>query len=123
MPTFFLCILTFLSLFSFVFTLSAAEASNHNLLLTSTLRFPKKQAEKFIRELNLFPGHDVNVVEDDPEVNAPRIVEKRFQFPHLSDSAATNSTGATVQEFGHHAGYYRLPHTKGARYICMSKMY
>ncbi|KAH6814015.1 SERINE CARBOXYPEPTIDASE-LIKE 49 [Perilla frutescens var. frutescens] len=107
-PTIFLCIL--------VISLSSAEATNANLSPISTPTFPQKQAEKFIRELNLFPKLDVNIVEDgDPATtaDAPRIVEKRFRFPIRGRVA--NSTKVTVQDLGHHAGYYRLSHTKGAR--------
>ncbi|KAL0436384.1 UNVERIFIED_CONTAM: Serine carboxypeptidase-like 47 [Sesamum radiatum] len=103
------------TLLSLVSSPAAAEVRIDNLLPPSTLQFSKRQAEKFIRELNLFPRNDVNIVEDDPAADAPKIVERRIQFPYLSYSEAGNSTGATVEDFGHHAGYYRLPHTKGAR--------
>ncbi|KAL0460148.1 UNVERIFIED_CONTAM: Serine carboxypeptidase-like 48 [Sesamum latifolium] len=108
-------ILLLLTLLSLLSTPAAAEARIDNLLPPSTLQSSKRQAEKFIRELNLFPRNDVNIVEEDPAADAPKIVEKRFQFPYLSYSQDGNSTGATVEDFGHHAGYYRLPHTKGAR--------
>ncbi|CAI9761531.1 unnamed protein product [Fraxinus pennsylvanica] len=73
------------------------------------MEFPKTQAEKIIREMNLFPELDVNIVEDDPALTAPKMVEKSFRFPGLSNPAPS------VQDLGHRAGYYRLPHTKGAR--------
>ncbi|KAL3828493.1 hypothetical protein ACJIZ3_017295 [Penstemon smallii] len=77
---------------------------------------PKNQAEKLIRSLNLFPKLDVNIVEGDSTVIAPKIVEKSFQFPDLGDSInAADSNGTSIQDLGHHAGYYSLPHTKGAR--------
>ncbi|KAA8544133.1 hypothetical protein F0562_022145 [Nyssa sinensis] len=66
-------------------------------------------AKKLIRELNLFPKEDFNTAVSDSSVSAPRIIEKRFRLPYLGDS------GASVQELGHHAGYYRLPHSKDAR--------
>ncbi|KAK4440693.1 Serine carboxypeptidase-like 48 [Sesamum alatum] len=115
MPTVSHCIIVLLLTLLLVSTPTTAEARIDDLLPPSTLQFPKKQAEKFIRELNLFPRNDVNIVEDDPAADAPKIVEKRIQFPYLSYSEAGNSTGTTVEDFGHHAGYYRLPHTKGAR--------
>ncbi|XP_022853125.1 serine carboxypeptidase-like isoform X2 [Olea europaea var. sylvestris] len=78
--------------------------------VASNVKFPKTQAEKFIRSLNLFPKHDVNHhVDGDYKLGESRIEEKRVEFPSLGDS------GATVKDLGHHAGYYRLPHTKDAR--------
>ncbi|KAL2557447.1 Serine carboxypeptidase-like 47 [Forsythia ovata] len=77
---------------------------------SSNLNFPKSQAEKFIRSLNLFPKHDVNQHFDgDYKPGESRISEKRVEFPYVGDS------GTTVKDLGHHAGYYRLPHTKDAR--------
>ncbi|KAL2507495.1 Serine carboxypeptidase-like 48 [Forsythia ovata] len=59
--------------------------------------------------MNLFPELDVNIVGDDPALIATKMVEKSFRFPHLSNP------GTSVQDLGHRAGYYRLPHSKGAR--------
>ena len=94
----------FFSLFLCLFTLplsSLAIHSNYN------------QAEKLIRQLNLFPKHSINLVPNDDEsslaTSSPQIVEKQFNFNLLGDP------GPSVQDFGHHAGYYRLPYTKGAR--------
>ncbi|KAL8057693.1 hypothetical protein ABFX02_04G200300 [Erythranthe guttata] len=106
MQSFYILILHLLSLLPFAFTLS----DHQNLLPASTFAFPKNQAEKFIRELNLFPTNDINIIENDHFAPQPRIVEKSFRLPHLSDSSES-----TIQDFGHHAGYYKLPHTKGAR--------
>jgi serine carboxypeptidase-like clade 4 len=75
-----------------------------------TASFPKLQAEKLIRDLNLFPKEPFNSAAPDPSFAAPKIVEKRFSFPHLDYS------GPSSEELGHHAGYYRLPHSKAARY-------
>ena len=69
----------------------------------------KLQAEKLIRGLNLFPKDDVNAGIHDLTVEASKIVEKKFRFPVLG------APGPSVQEFGHHAGYYKLPHAKAAR--------
>lgn len=78
--------------------------------IASNLKFPKTQAEKFIRSLNLFPKKDVNHhIDGDYKLGESRISEKRVEFPYLGDS------GTTVKDLGHHAGYYRLPHTKDAR--------
>ena len=93
-----------------------ATRNDQNLLPSSTLNFPKKQAEKLIRELNLFPEHDININTGNNSAAAAAaaatsVVEKRLNLPVLGDS------GATVQDLGHHAGYFRLPNTKAARYI------
>ncbi|PHU14274.1 Serine carboxypeptidase 3 [Capsicum chinense] len=68
-------------------------------------------AEKFIEQLNLFPKRDINKALQGKSVTAAKrsLFEKRFNLSYLGDS------GATVQDLGHHAGYYHLPHTKDAR--------
>lgn len=70
-------------------------------------------ADKLIRDLNLFPK-DVNVIDarDAPAEEGPRIVEKRFRFPNLIGNG-----GVTVDDLGHHAGYYKLPKSHDARSI------
>lgn len=65
--------------------------------------------ETIIRGFNLFPELDENIVDDEPAVREPQLVEKRIRFPNLSDN------GAAVQNLGHHAGYFSLPHTRSAR--------
>ncbi|MED6220611.1 Serine carboxypeptidase-like 48 [Stylosanthes scabra] len=63
-------------------------------------------AERMIRSMNLFPRKSGNIIRDDNDVFVPgKIVEKKFSL--LAD--------ASVEELGHHAGYYSLPHTKAAR--------
>ncbi|XP_057782591.1 serine carboxypeptidase-like 49 [Salvia miltiorrhiza] len=100
MSTLSLCILLLISL----------SADNGNASPIPTSKFLQNEAEKLIRDLNLFPKLDANIVDGDPAAaHAPRIVEKRLRFPQMD----ANST--TVADFGHHAGYYRLAHTKGAR--------
>lgn len=90
---------------------SPAEADNNGNFSPAS-KFSQKQAENLIRNLNLFPKVDANIVEDDPAADdSPRIVEKRFRFPHI------DANSITVADLGHHSGYYRLPHTKGARYM------
>ncbi|KAL1542697.1 serine carboxypeptidase-like [Salvia divinorum] len=105
MSTRFLCILLVL------ISLSAIEADNGNAPPLPASKFRQKQAEKLIRDLNLLPKLDANIVEDDPAAadDASRIVERSIRFPHV----AANTT--TVADFGHHAGYYKLASTKGAR--------
>ncbi|KAM7527987.1 hypothetical protein LguiB_031397 [Lonicera macranthoides] len=105
---------TFLSLLFFLLSsspFSSATTSQDDNLLLSDVKFPETQAKKLIRELNLFPKHDINTaVPGDSQTGiSPAIFEKRFKFPYIGDS------GASVQNLGHHAGYYKLPHSKDAR--------
>nr|GMD22683.1 serine carboxypeptidase-like [Ipomoea batatas] len=72
----------------------------------------KRRVEKMIRQLNLFPLHDLNrgpAGEWPAGADSPRLVEKKFKLNLLGDS------GASVEDLGHHAGYYRLPNTVDAR--------
>nr|GMD24099.1 serine carboxypeptidase-like [Ipomoea batatas] len=72
----------------------------------------KRRAEKMIRQLNLFPLHDLNrgpSGHSPAGADSPRLVEKKFKLNLLGDS------GASVEDLGHHAGYYRLPNTVDAR--------
>lgn len=91
--------------------LSATYAINDEPLhLSSTAYLPKLQAEKLIRGLNLFPTDDVNVATHNPSFPSEAIVEKSFKFPLVG-----GSLGPSVEELGHHAGYYQLPHSKSAK--------
>ncbi|KAL8501332.1 hypothetical protein ACS0TY_020757 [Phlomoides rotata] len=107
--------LSFLFVFLVSVTVTFAERNGASISTSSTpspnFEFPKTQAQKLIRSLNLFPKHEVNhhAVQDDGDLCASRIVEKPLRFPFLGDSSPS------VQELGHHAGYYKLPHTKDAR--------
>lgn len=69
---------------------------------------PKKFQEKLIRQLNLFPKHDINIVTnyDDDK----KLFEKKLNLSFLGDS------GSTLQDLAHHAGYFPLVHTKDARF-------
>ena len=81
---------------------------------------PSSRAEKLIRELNLFPKLDVNVIDvgDSPlaseEEEVPSIVERSFRFPNI---VSHSDDGASVEDLGHRAGYYKLPKSQGARFI------
>jgi serine carboxypeptidase-like clade 4 len=89
---------------------SPSSPKNNDILISSTASFPKKlQAENLIRGLNLFPKHSINIPKNDPHFVHGNIVEKKFTFPGFVDS------GPSVEELGHHAGYYSLPHSKAAR--------
>lgn len=90
-----------------------SSATNPNdLRRPLTTKFVARQAEKLIRELNLFPKESINVVQDGhPSYVGPKLVEKRFRFPNIADS------GIPVEELGHHAGYYQIEHSYDARYV------
>ncbi|KAJ8624263.1 hypothetical protein MRB53_032793 [Persea americana] len=93
---------------SYSFSISVPD----DLRLPSNANFPITQAEKLIRELNLFPK-DARATPTPPSGDSgtgPRIVEKRFGFPDLAAQS-----GIPADELGHHAGYYRLSHTHDAR--------
>jgi serine carboxypeptidase-like clade 4 len=97
----------FLSLFS----LSSSTSFNEDIQLARS-NLPSVQASKFIRDLNLFPRNDVNVIADQNSLPQPKkIVEKRFAFPNLVGS------GVSVEDLGHHAGYYNIEHSHAARSI------
>lgn len=102
----FLSILLLLLLFTSPF--SSATSPDEDIHFSSTLNFPRIQAEKLIRNLNLFPKHALTAPVHD-SLSGPKLVEKTFQLASLGDD------GASVEELGHHAGYYRLPHSQAAR--------
>ena len=89
---------------------SATTYPTHNdLRLSSTAYLPKLQAEKLIRSLNLFPKDSVNTRAEEPLLAPGKIVEKKLKLPNLGVS------GPSIEDLGHHAGYYSLPHSKAAR--------
>ncbi|XP_059456068.1 serine carboxypeptidase-like [Corylus avellana] len=101
--------LTVLFAFLFLFTLSSAKFNDDLQLARSNL--PSVEAEKLIRELNLFPKNDLNVIDGRDSSPPPKnkIVEKRFAFPNFVGS------GVSVEDLGHHAGYYNIEHSHAAR--------
>ncbi|WVZ20870.1 hypothetical protein V8G54_008192 [Vigna mungo] len=65
-------------------------------------------AQTLIRSFNLSPKDPVNILQDDSQAFlSGKIVEKKFSF--FGDS------GPSIQDLGHHAGYYSLPSSKAAR--------
>lgn len=88
---------------------NANESHRKLSLSSSTFNFPKTQAERLIRQLNLFPEHEINISPGHSNLSGSRFVEKRFSLPYLGDS------GSSVEDLGHHAGYFQLPHSKAAR--------
>lgn len=96
--------------------LLAPPASTTTLTLDNP-SFPSTQAKKMIRDFNLSPEREINIVEDDgglrlSSVQQNSIVEKRFKFPKFTDP-----NGASVADLGHHAGYYQIKHSHAARYV------
>nr|KYP68582.1 Serine carboxypeptidase-like 49 [Cajanus cajan] len=68
----------------------------------------QSQAQTLIRSLNLFPKKPVNIVKGDHADFVPgKIVENKFSFFAQS--------GSSVEDLGHHAGYFSLPHSIAAR--------
>lgn len=105
----FFCVL----LLSFVAISRARFPDDRGPFLRST--FPSVNAEKLIRELNLFPEKDVNIVRyGDASLRdgRKRIVEKRFRFPNVVEE---EYGGVSVEDLGHHAGYYKIANSHAAR--------
>ncbi|CAA6655549.1 unnamed protein product [Spirodela intermedia] len=97
------------------FPLLPASAVADDVRLPLDVRLPKAQAERLIRELNLFPrdasARTLDTLQDD---NEKRIVERRFQFPGLEGTRNGGLGDVAVKDLGHHAGYYRLAHSHDA---------
>ncbi|KAI7749863.1 hypothetical protein M8C21_027528, partial [Ambrosia artemisiifolia] len=77
--------------------------------------FPSTIAKQMIRDFNLFPQHSVNIVEDHHllpslTVGENKLVEKRLKFPSF-----VHLNGVSVDDLGHHAGYYQIEHSHAAR--------
>lgn len=74
-------------------------------------------AKKMIKSFNLSPKFPVSTQKAETTLSEaqetssspPGIVEKKFKFPNLAAPAPS------VQDLGHHAGYYKLQHSKAAR--------
>ncbi|KAG8655178.1 hypothetical protein MANES_04G014300v8 [Manihot esculenta] len=104
----FLCLFLSLSISSpFAY---AASHHHDQLHLSSAANLTKLQAEKMIRAFNLFPKHSINMpTHVDSLVTYPQIVEKPLNLNILG------GLEPSVQDLGHHAGYYKLPHAEAAR--------
>ncbi|CAN1182306.1 Serine carboxypeptidase-like 48 [Linum perenne] len=103
----------FLVLFSSFSSALRYPSSHQTQLGLSTEKIPaaKGQAERLIRSLNLFPKHDANIVLNDQSAkDAPAINERQFSL-----NVTSAAPGPSIQQFGHYAGYYSLPNTKGAK--------
>ncbi|KAK9079108.1 hypothetical protein SSX86_000778 [Deinandra increscens subsp. villosa] len=93
------------------FAITLASSLHHSKSL-------KKTGQQLIKDLNLHPNLDINIIksynhtsypDQELEVTQSRIVEKRLYLSVLGDS------GATVDDLAQHAGYYRIEHTVDAR--------
>ncbi|KAL2328558.1 hypothetical protein Fmac_021985 [Flemingia macrophylla] len=89
-----------------VVSLSFAYADSH--FTHHRANSSQSQAQRLIRSLNLFPKKLVNIAKGDHADFVPgKIVEKKFSF--------FPEPGTSVEDLGHHAGYYSLPHSIAAR--------
>jgi vitellogenic carboxypeptidase-like protein/serine carboxypeptidase-like clade 4 len=86
---------------------AVAAAGEDTLRLPRDASFPKVQAERLIRALNLLPKEAGAGPAGDGDGVAPgELLERRVRLPGVPDG---------VSDLGHHAGYFRLPHTHDAR--------
>ncbi|ESQ42261.1 hypothetical protein EUTSA_v10013297mg [Eutrema salsugineum] len=108
-----------LCFFLFIFFLSQISLSTSKRFLKNSSVFSSpaslsiQNAERLIKSFNLMPQHNVNLIPKGSS-DAPRLVESQFDFS-ASILAGNASGGPSVQEFGHYAGYYALPHSKSAK--------
>lgn len=104
-----LSLLLLFVLFSFSY---ATSRITHHHSFSSTPKFsPNQRAEKLIKSFNLLPKDPVNIIHGDHSIDhfvPGKLVEKKFSF--FSDS-----NGPSIEDLGHHAGYYSLPRSKSAR--------
>lgn len=102
----------FLVIFSLVVLVFPSSATLHEHQGVSNLNTPYGMAEKLIKSLNLFPKDAVvqqQQVMDDLTYSKSKIVEKSFSFPGLLGYSPS------IENLGHHAGYYPLKHSYAAR--------
>ncbi|CAG9764111.1 unnamed protein product [Ceutorhynchus assimilis] len=75
-------------------------------------------AKNLIRNLNLFPPHDINILDTKPNVeenqnsNNKIIVEKPLRFPNFSGK---DEDGVSIDDLAHRAGYYPIQHSHAAK--------
>ncbi|EOA22895.1 hypothetical protein CARUB_v10003627mg [Capsella rubella] len=106
----FLFVIFIASHFSFS---SSKRILNDPYVFSSSPSLSSLNAESLINSFNLTPQYAVNVIQKG-NPNAPRLFESQIDFRAMfGDQNA--SGGPSVQEFGHYAGYYSLPHSKSAK--------
>ncbi|KAJ0963573.1 hypothetical protein J5N97_028695 [Dioscorea zingiberensis] len=93
--------------FSFGCSLVFPLISSHPLFFHDDVN-PSLSAEKLIRALNLHPKESYAVSGVSGIDQEKKIVERSFRLPGLPAEVST-------KDLGHHAGYYRLPHSYDAR--------
>ncbi|KAJ3685788.1 hypothetical protein LUZ61_014952 [Rhynchospora tenuis] len=99
--------------FSLLFiTISIFSLSYASLIQNEDIIFPSIQAKKQIKSLNLQPKESAAV----PSIRLPgteskdvKLVERQINL--IKDTSSTQS----APSLGHHAGYYKLPHTHDAK--------
>ena len=70
-------------------------------------------AKNLIRNLNLFPSHDINILDAKPNVEENQnIVEKPLRFPNFS---VKDDEGVSIDDLAHRAGYYPIQHSHAAK--------
>jgi serine carboxypeptidase-like clade 4 len=107
--------------------ISHASLSDNAYLSLGKSNFPSVQAEKLIRELNLFPNSEVNVIDGGDDgvsvINQAgynkRIVERKFRFPNV---VGDEEESVTVDDLGNHAGYYKIENSHDARYLILKTL-
>ncbi|CAK8576176.1 unnamed protein product [Lathyrus sativus] len=102
--------LSFFLLFILVSSSYATSRITHQQRFSTTKFSSNRRAEQLIRSFNLFPKDPANIHGEysiDDFVPG-KIVEKTFSF-------LASSNGTSVEDLGHHAGYYSLPRSKSAR--------
>ena len=106
----------FLSLIFLVLVLFLSHFASANDVLgfSPSSKLPKLQAEKLIRELNLLPKDAEPVDAVDREIESPkRLVEAPVRFPGVDYA----DDSITVEDLGHHAGYYKIKKSRAARSV------
>jgi serine carboxypeptidase-like clade 4 len=107
--------------------ISHARIPDNPYLNLERSNFPSVQAGKMIRELNLFPKSEVNVIGggDDgagaisESGHNKRIVERKFRFPNV---VGDEEESFTVDDLGNHAGYYKIENSHDARYLILKTL-
>ncbi|KAJ4979617.1 hypothetical protein NE237_010397 [Protea cynaroides] len=90
---------------------TTATTIHDDLSFLPNAKLPIAQAEKLIRQLNLLPKDALKApIATQAVPSTPKIVEKRFRLPNLPASS-----GDSIEELGHHAGYFQLKHSYAAR--------
>lgn len=96
----------FVLFFFFFFWTSICSATSGDLEL-------KLEAKKLVRDLNLFPDVNLNIVSSAAANSSSRgkIVENPLNFRNL----ISDEDDVSVEDFGHYAGYYPIQHSHAAK--------